>query len=158
MNQNRDDDLRYLRDQLEIRDVVHRFVAEADKRSVNGMLSCVSDDVMVSFNDGAIVLEGAEKLRAFMTGQFAEDGTLNPETRGTHAMCNTIIELDGDSATAETSGVTYLATPANIVHIRGVHYRDAFSRLNGKWLLVSRKHGCGWQIDTQGRTSPPLLT
>lgn len=151
------DTLNRLSDESEIRDVIHRFVMEADKRSVDGMISCVSDDAIVSFNDGVIVMNGASELRAFMAGQFAEDGTLNPETRGTHAMCNTIIALHGDSATAETSGVTYLATPGSMVHIRGVFYRDKFARIDGKWRLVDRRHSCGWQIDTPGYTAPKLL-
>lgn len=40
MQQLAQDDPRYLRDQGEIRDLVHRFVVEADKRSVEGMVGC----------------------------------------------------------------------------------------------------------------------
>jgi len=157
LNFDLESDVRCLRDQAEIKDIVHRFVTEADKRSAEGMVNCVSDDVVVSFNDGAIVIEGAEKLREYLIGQFAEDGTLNPHTRGTHAMSNTVITLNGDSATAETSGITCLATPAGMVHIRGVFYRDKFARIDGKWRLADRRHSCGWQIDTEGRVAPPLL-
>lgn len=146
-----------LRDRAEILDLVHRFVAEADRRNVEGMVDCVSDDAIISFNDGELLLEGAEALRSFMTGQFSETGTLNPRTSGTHAMCNTIISLDGDRATAETSGVTYLATPADMVHMRGVRYADTFARINGRWRLVDRRHSCGWQSDIPGYTAPKLL-
>ncbi len=146
-----------LRDRTEILDLIHRFVSEADKRNADGMVACVSHDAIVSFNDGELLLEGAEALRNFMIGQFSETGTLNPRTSGTHAMCNTIISLDGDRATAETSGVTYLATPANMVHMRGVRYIDVFARIDGRWLLVDRRHSCGWQVDTPGYTAPKLL-
>jgi len=44
-------DGRYLRDQSGITDVVDRFVKEAEKRSVEEMLSIVSGDAYVSFND-----------------------------------------------------------------------------------------------------------
>ena len=157
MKQIADADASYLRDQSDIRDLVHRFVKEADKRSVEGMLGCVSDDVIVSFNDGALVIDGAENLRKYMSRQFSHEGTLNPGTRGTHAMCNTIVSLDGDRATAETSGVTYLATADKKMHIRGVRYFDKFSRIDGRWRLVHRQHSCDWQMDATGYTSPPLL-
>src|SRR3546814_5842722 len=71
------------------------------------MASCVSEDAVVSFNDGALVIEGVDHLRTYMANQFATTGTLGPDTRGTHAMCNSIVRIDGDTATAETSGVTY---------------------------------------------------
>jgi hypothetical protein len=151
------DTLNYLRDESEIRDLIHRFVREADKRSVEGMVGCVSEEAVVSFNDGELVMESAEALRRFMTHQFSETGTLNPQTSGTHAMCNTIIALDGDRATAETSGVTYLATPAKMVHVRGVRYLDEFARIDGQWRIVRRLHSCDWQIDTPGYTAPKLL-
>lgn len=147
-----------LRDRAEILDLIHRFVLEADKRNAEGMVDCVTRDAIVSFNDGELLLEGAAALRTFMAGQFSENGTLNPRTAGTHAMCNSIIKVDGDRATAETSGVTYLATPANIVHMRGVRYVDAFVKLGGRWLLADRRHSCGWQADVPGYTAPKLLT
>lgn len=150
-------DVRYLRDRADIIDVIHRFVSEADNRSVEGMASCVSEDAVVSFNDGALVIEGVDHLRTYMANQFATTGTLGPDTRGTHAMCNSIVRIDGDTATAETSGVTYLATPAKMVHVRGVRYRDKFARIDGQWRLVDRRHTCGWQIDAPGYTQPPIL-
>lgn len=157
MTETQDADVRYLRDRADIIDIIHRFVSEADKRSVEGMVSCVSDDAIVSFNDGALVIEGAEHLRSYMTNQFATTGTLNPDTRGTHAMCNSIVKIEGDTASAETSGVTYLATPAKMVHMRGVRYLDKFARIDGEWRLTERRHSCGWQVDTPGYTQPPIL-
>ena len=154
---NQDENLRYLRDQSDIKDVIHRFVSEADKRSVEGMARCVSDDAVISYNDGAVVTRGISELRTYMTNQFAPDGTLNPETRGTHAMCNSIVTLDGDRAMAETSGVTYLATPAGKLYVRGVRYADRFSRIDGVWKLVERLHSCGWQMDATAQVSPPNL-
>ena len=86
-------DIQSLNDRSDIIDLVRRFVKEADKRNLEGMIGCVSEDVVMSLNGGELVLRGREEVRRFMSGQFADGGTLNPQTRGTHLMANTLVTL-----------------------------------------------------------------
>jgi hypothetical protein len=98
-----------------------------DDQQPYAMLSCVSEDGIVSFNAGEFVLRGREQLRKWLHALFAPDGILKPGMHSTHMMANTVVKLDGDRATARTSGLTYYTTPANSVKIRGVRYNDQFA-------------------------------
>ena len=149
--------LRHLQDKSDINALIHRFVRGADNRNAEAMLSCVSDDGIISFNGGQLVLTGREELSAWLSVLFSEHGALRPGTYSTHMMANTLVTLDGDRASAETSGVTHTVRISQVIITRGVYYVDEFARIDGEWRLTHRRHRCDWQMEQAGTTDTAML-
>lgn len=61
-------------------------------------------------------------------------------TRTLHLMCNPVIELDGDRATAESTWCYLTRTDADKPDLSLVgHYRDVLTRDNGRWRFLRRE-------------------
>ena len=137
-------------DREAILDIVARYARTVDDRDIDGILDCFAPDGRIDFEGGAISGQGHKGIRAAFEAAFAQP-TLAPPARSTHLMANTLMTIDGDSASAETQGVAFLASPATgTVVTRGLLYSDELRRVDGRWRITHRVHRSIWQSEAPG--------
>lgn len=140
-----------MRDREAILDVVARYAHTVDGRDVEGVVACFTTDGRMDFEGGQTSGAGHDGLRAAFTEGFAQPA-LAPPAVSTHLMANTLVAIDGDTATAETQGVAYLASPASgTVRTRGLRYSDSLRRDGDDWRIVHRVHRSIWETEAPGR-------
>jgi 3-phenylpropionate/cinnamic acid dioxygenase small subunit len=106
--------------------------------------------------NGAVVAAGADGIRTFYErGTKLYDGS--PRTR--HVTSNTVIELDGDTATARSAFVVFQQAPKQQLQpiITG-RYRDRFACDETGWRFAQRmflvdqvgdlSHHLSWELST----------
>ncbi|HJQ41899.1 MAG TPA: nuclear transport factor 2 family protein [Jatrophihabitantaceae bacterium] len=87
--------------------------------------------------DGSVLASGSSAVAAmYEHGTRLYDGS--PRTR--HVTANSIVEVDGDAATARSAYVVFQAVDGFALQpiITG-RYRDAFSRIDGTWRFARRQ-------------------
>ncbi len=92
-----------------------------------------------------MILDGADGLTRFFEQALGTgpDGIGGPST---HLMTNVTVDLDGDSARADTKAVAYLTNEdAGTVVVRGLRYSDECVRDESGWRLRRRLHRAEWQ-------------
>jgi 3-phenylpropionate/cinnamic acid dioxygenase small subunit len=107
-------------------------------------------DAELTAGNGAVVAAGADAVRAlYENGTRLHDGS--PRTR--HITANTIVEVDGDTASARSSYVVFQATDQLALQpiITG-RYRDEFVRDDGAWRFARRQ----FVVDSVGDLSSHL--
>lgn len=145
-------DLGRLLDEAGIRDVVARYAHHVDARSIAGILECFTDDARFESADGSVGTYGRESIRKFFETAFSGP-RLTPPAASTHLMANTLIDLDGDIAHAETQAVALLASRAEGLVTRGLRYSDDLVRTPAGWRIVRRVHTCIWEEAAPGGTA-----
>src|SRR5262249_40449375 len=63
--------------------------------------------------------------------------------RTKHIASNSIIKIDGDTATALSDFVTVEATPTGGIVMRGGKYDDEFKKIDGVWLISRKQNHSG---------------
>ena len=124
-----------LTDADEIRNLLGRYcelMDAADWPAVGELFA----NAELAADDGAVVAAGADAVRAlYERGTRLYDGS--PRTR--HITANSVVEVDGDRATARSAYVVLQSTTAlplqAIIHGR---YRDEFVRDAGVWRFARR--------------------
>jgi ketosteroid isomerase-like protein len=88
--------------------------------------------------DGAVMFEDRNGAhgRAEIEAWFAESYT--PERRGRHMTVNTIIDLDGDQATARSDFAFLGFLDGHLRPLFAGRYHDDFVRAEGRWLIRQR--------------------
>jgi uncharacterized protein (TIGR02246 family) len=138
-------------DREAILDVVARYAHTVDARDIDGILTCFAPDGRIDFEGGRSEGAGHDGIRAAFTDAFAQPALAPPAT-STHLMANTLVTIDGDTATAETQGVAYLASPATgTVRTRGLRYSDVLRRDEVGWRITHRIHRSIWETETPGQ-------
>ena len=130
-------------DKLEIREIIERYMRYNDDRAAENIAELFHEDVR--FQVMGRVVSGREAVRAVFVGAGPElpswttPGGLLAQPGSVHISSNPVIEVDGDTATAETDflgvnrGEDGRAKP-NLVG----RYRDEFRRVDGRWLIYTR--------------------
>ena len=107
------------------------------------MAGCFTEDARAVYS-GVALATGRAAIVAHLQG-------LRTLIASTHIMGLPAIDLDGDRAHAETSGIAYLVTPTAdgpLVRTRGLRYADDFALTGGRWLIERRVHRCDWMYET----------
>jgi 3-phenylpropionate/cinnamic acid dioxygenase small subunit len=77
--------------------------------------------------------EGRSAIRAFIeAGQ-------PPERRGKHVCANSVIDVDGDTATASTDYIFVGRVPDGLAITSAGRYHDTFQRAGDRWVFRSRQ-------------------
>jgi ketosteroid isomerase-like protein len=150
---NRPGSLDELLDRAAIVDLVGSYAHAIDDRDVDGVVACFAADGRMEFAGGEIPpATGHEELRRTFTAAFATP-RLAPPATSTHLMSDTLVVLDGDTATVRTRSVAHLASPAlGVVVTRGLLYRDEVRRVeDGGWRIAHRVHRSLWETQAPGR-------
>jgi ketosteroid isomerase-like protein len=126
-----------------ITDVISRYAQAVDTADIDSILGCFSPEARIEYNAGAIVLNGHEELRTFLSG-----AAMGPST---HLMSNILVTFDAEGARAETSAVAFVTRNAGFVTVRGLHYSDRCALLQGRWLITYRRHSAHWEFAVPAR-------
>jgi ketosteroid isomerase-like protein len=137
----------------EITAVILRYGSAVDGRDRQGVLACFTDDVHLSFFDGAVVADGLDAAGQFF--DFDRPAALpgvEAILDSTHVWQVGSIALDVDAtvstATATTACVAYLLATAGtetVLVTRGLRYEDGLRLDGGRWRIARRRHIPLWE-------------
>ncbi len=136
--------LEALLDEAAIRDLIARYAHHVDGRSVAAILECFSEEGRFESADGSLRADGLEAIGRFFETAF-ESPRLAPPAASSHLMANTVIEVHGDQAHAETQAIASLASAAEGLVTRGLRYSDDLVRTASGWRIAHRVHRCVWE-------------
>ena len=145
-------------DRAELIDLVSRYAAAVDRRDIEQVVACFTDDAHVEFDGGAEVVDGRPALEAFFEAAFRRP-RMGTTGASTHLMSNVLVDVDGDLAHAETQAVAYLASDSRqTVIVRGLRYSDDCVRGDDGWRVRRRVHRALWQAEIPGAPLPGAAT
>jgi ketosteroid isomerase-like protein len=128
-------DVRYLRDRQQIREVVALYGRAQDRVDWELFASVFHSDAI--FDSGALMdfVGDSRQLAA-----RAEERLNREFITTSHVMTNHLCEIDGDVAHAETYATTYLVTKDG-KYVRSTHarYVDRLERRDGRWKIALRR-------------------
>lgn len=143
--------VRDLVDRAQIMDVMKRYARGIKKSDCKLLASCFTDDALLESNGQTLV--GASAIEAYYADWFASTSS----GKGMFGMARVVstpylasdadIVLDGDRATAESSGLAVHAGKRGedgLVVVRGAYYEDEFVRTPSGWKFSKRFHGNYW--------------
>lgn len=142
-NDSRDSAVQALLDKQEITEVLTRYLRGADRGDAAGIAACYLPGA--TEDHGGVFTGTAEDYVASITPVLT-----HPRGRTMHSMTNVLIDLDGDTATAESYVVTFSAvrTPdgpgSSFV---GARILDRFERRDGRWGIAHRALLWEWSHD-----------
>jgi ketosteroid isomerase-like protein len=131
-------------DKLEIRELLERYMRYNDDRAADQLVELLDEDIR--FQVVGRVYAGREEVRQlFSTADadpphWTEPGELLKQPGSVHVSSNPIIEVDGDTATAETDFLVVNRDRSGRAHSSLVgRYRDRLRRReDGRWVITTR--------------------
>jgi SnoaL-like domain len=139
------DELRLMADKIAIREVLDRYWAGEDRCDPDIVCSAFAEDA--EYGGG----KGLDHIRSVMKGLEAYAGMH-------HVISSQLIEVDGDTAIADTMALGFCQTKpesegGSRVLVRGLRYRDEMVRTDDGWKILRRGgfggggHDTPWQAD-----------
>jgi uncharacterized protein (TIGR02246 family) len=130
-------------DKLEIREIIERSVRYIDDQDANAFAELFEEDGVMQL--AGTVFAGRLALRDMFRGaeseaRWTEPGQLLKQPGVMHLTTNPVIDVDGDTATAETDMTTLRRGEDGRAKITLLaRYRDRLRRTrDGRWLISSR--------------------
>ena len=130
-------------DKLEIREIIERSVRYIDDQDGAAFAELFEEDGVLQL--AATVFAGRDALRSMFRGanpaaKWTEPGELLKQPGITHLTTNPIIDVTGDTATAETDMITFRRGEEGRAGVTLLaRYRDRLRRTDqGRWLISSR--------------------
>ena len=143
-------EVRKLSDRAEIRDCIERYARGVDRRDRELLRS--------AYHDGAIDdhVGFVGEVDDFIDWAFAYHAT---QTRHQHYLLNHTVDLDGDTAHAETYYL-FVGTdrePTNHMTISGGRYVDRLQRRDGRWAIAARACVVEWITESQSSITDEVV-
>jgi hypothetical protein len=134
-----------LEQQWGIRMVLERYFNALDQGDFTRLATCFTPDVDFEFNlETRFVVHGRDALIERLRG-------MPRPTASNHALSNTSIMADGDTAHATTFAIVHVflgETDGGKVLVRGLRYDDRLVYEDGVWCIAARRHQPLWQHET----------
>lgn len=148
-------DDRRTRELLEIvavRETLLRYARGIDRRDWDVLLSVFTDDVHAVFQGNDL---GRDKQA--IVDYITSAASVYEILSSVHAFDNMHIDIDGDHATAESTGVGYMTYRAEgssaVLRMRNLRYVDRLVRqADGRWLISERILTNDWEVELPART------
>jgi ketosteroid isomerase-like protein len=121
--------VRELLDRQAIADCVQRYARGIDRNDVDLVASCYHSDAI---DDHGPYVGSGRGLAEWVSAELAS------YLHFQHHITNHVVELDGDSAHAETYYLGVARATAGIVSIASGRYIDRFERRDGEWRIAAR--------------------
>jgi uncharacterized protein (TIGR02246 family) len=121
---------------------IARYAQALDDRDFDAVAACFTADAQVTYS-GVALAPGREAIVDYLQG-------LRSLIASTHIMSQPVIDIEGDRARVETSGLAFLVASTDaqpVVRTRGLRYVDQFVRHDGRWLIAERVHRCDWMYE-----------
>ncbi len=135
--------VRELLDKQEIYEVLARYLRAADRGDADGIAACYLPGA--TEDHGGVFTGTAEEYVASITEVLT-----HPRGRTMHCMTNVLIDVDGDTASAESYVVTFSAvrTPdGRGSSFVGARLLDRMERRDGRWGIAHRSLLWEWSHD-----------
>ncbi|ABW12342.1 hypothetical protein Franean1_2921 [Parafrankia sp. EAN1pec] len=129
-------------DRLEIRDVIERSMRYTDDQAGDLLAELFDDDGVLQL--AGTVFSGRESIRKMFPAaprpSWTEPGQLLRQPRAAHRASNPVIDIDGDTATAETDLLVLARDETGRPRITLIaRYRDRLRRLHRhQWVITNR--------------------
>jgi hypothetical protein len=115
-----------------IRNLIGRHAQLTDDAATKERVQLYVEDGV--FTMGPTTATGHDQLlEAFTVGSA-------PERLGKHVTANTVVEVKGDTAEANTDFLFILPKPEGLTPFAVGRYTDTFTKVNGQWFFKKR-HG-----------------
>ncbi|WP_082406251.1 nuclear transport factor 2 family protein [Microbacterium sp. No. 7] len=130
-------------EKLRVLDVLHLYCRGVDRCHVELIRACYHPD---SFDDHGYWKGNGQDFAAFIAERLRRENAAT-----SHRLSNTLIEIDGDRATAESYVQATLVRPdRRIVDVVGARYLDVLVR-GGEhgWLIMRRVVALDWRYQVE---------
>ena len=128
-------------DYLAIKRLLDLYMSALDRQDVEDMRQCFTDDADLHYHvDLGDMSKGVHRVggQSFAGPPFERLANLASTN---HTMSNSVIRIDGDNATADSRGFTYLLdNETRLVSMRAVRYLDELLRTAAGWRITRRRH------------------
>ena len=121
-----------LADELGIRRTLAAYCQHLDDGEFAALAHQFTTDGTITFEDRGAGASGRAEIETW----FSESYT--PERRGKHLTVNTIVDLDGDRATARSDFAFLGFVDGELRPLYIGRYHDDFVRAEGRWLIQRR--------------------
>jgi 3-phenylpropionate/cinnamic acid dioxygenase small subunit len=118
-------------DELGIRRTLAAYCQHLDDGDFAALAHQFAPDGSISFGDSGAA-NGRVDIEAWFSGGYT------PERRGKHLSVNTIVDLDGDRATARSDFAFFGFVEGELRPLFVGRYYDDFVRAEGRWLIARR--------------------
>lgn len=134
-------DIQSLSDRLEIQELLVRYCHAVDRRDWVGFRALFTPHARLDFSAFSGPTCDVQAMIEFLEGVLA---TLHP---GQHTISTSLVEIDGDRASARTAAHVMVGSPREeeprVTQI-GLWYRDALVRTPAGWRIANRVQEYGW--------------
>jgi ketosteroid isomerase-like protein len=146
-----DHDLAALRDDLAVRELLHRYAFALDEQDMDLIASCFTPDVRAEYS-GHTLSGGVQGIVGLLRGAGDFDKTM-------HHVGTIVVRLDGDRAEARSYTIAYLVGQEDgepYLLTRGVRYRDLMRKAEDGWKIYDRVHAVDWSSKVPATLAPAL--
>lgn len=123
-------------DRIEINDLLIRYTDAIDKKDYELLDSCFTPDARLDYTSAGGIAGDYPKVRAWL------EKALAPFPMTVHYVTNSVVDLDGDAATARTAVLNPMGFqgPDGVMHTFtvGAYYNDRLIRSSEGWRISER--------------------
>lgn len=127
-------------DRTAVWDVMMRYAAACDRSDYAAIEDCFAANARCTYNGDQLAI-GKSGVTDYLKERWAAIVERGAPTFAVHFVGNVLIELDGNTATAQTYAVRYVGMPGEhgtVVESRGLQYDDRLVKQAGRWLVTDR--------------------
>ncbi len=126
-----------LLDYVRIRRRLDSYMSALDRLDHAELIASFTEDADITYHNGRDTYVGGSHWLASAGPRMAKFVSTN------HTLSNSVIEVHGDTATADSRAVAWLLTSeedGNIVYMRAVRYLDELVHTSDGWKISKRQH------------------